>query len=146
MANLLSQFGLDQSFFVLFGVFTVLFMLMSQVFFKPFLKLIQARHKRLVEDREAAESLLVQAQTKFEDYNRKIQDARLSARAEMESILADARKQESEILNTARTEAKKITQEAAEEATRAREAVRGQLQADADFLAAQLAEKVLVNR
>ena len=113
MDALLGQFGLDSTFFIELAIIAGLFVLLSNVYFKPFLKLFEARHKRTIEDREAAERLMTQAQFKLEEYKRLLTEERLASKNSFEQSLQEARKQESEILAQAREEAKKITQDAA---------------------------------
>src|SRR5688572_24915765 len=95
---ILDQLGLDQTFFIQFVVFAILFLILSNLYFKPFMALFQARHKRTVEDREAAEKLMGQAQAKFEEYKRRLSEERASARKEYETLLAEAKKEETAIL------------------------------------------------
>jgi F-type H+-transporting ATPase subunit b len=140
---LLDQLGLDNSFFLELGMIAVLFLVLSHFFFKPFLKLFEARHKRTVEDREAAARLLVQANSKLEEYKRILTDERVSAKKAYDATLAEAKKQESELLAQAREEAKKITQEAADSVNKQREQLKKQLQADVEGLAQNISEKLL---
>lgn len=143
MGAILQQLGLDQSFFVLFAIFAVLYVLLSQLYFKPFLKLFESRHKRTVQDREAAETMLAQAQKKLEEYKRVLAEERLAARKEYDALLMETKKQEAELLSQARAEAKKITQEVVESITKQKKEVVLQLEKDVDSLAAQISEKLL---
>ncbi len=53
MEALLNQLGLDNTFFVELAIIAVLFFALSHFYFRPFLKLFEARLKKTVEDREA---------------------------------------------------------------------------------------------
>ena len=77
---ILDQLGLDWTFFAQFGIFCVLFTLMGPLVFKPFLKLIEIRHKGTVVEREAAEKMLLQAEAKMKDYELAVASGRLDAR------------------------------------------------------------------
>ena len=146
MGGIVQQLGLDQTFFVQFVIVAVFFVILSNVFFKPFQRLIQARHKRLIEDREAAEKILTQADAKFDEYKRRLTEERASARHEYDAFLNQAKKDESQLLMEARNEAKKITQDAAESAQRQKDQIQKQLEADVEGLAKQIADNLLLKR
>ena len=143
MDALLDQLGLDISFFVEFGIFAVLFFLLSRIYFKPFLKLFEARRKKTVEDRQAAERLLAEANTKLDEYKRVLTEEKQAVKKSYDQALAEARKQEHELLTEAREEAKKITQESAESVNRQRAQLRVQLEADVESIAQNISEKLL---
>ena len=146
MAGIVQQLGLDQTFFVQFLIVGIFFLVLSNIFFKPFQKLIQARHKRLIEDREAAEKILGQADAKFDEYKKKLAEERLAARQDYESLLNQAKKDESHLLMEARNEAKKITQEAVDSAQKQKDQIQKQLEADVEGLAQQIADNLLMKR
>jgi len=143
---LLGQLGLDNTFFVQLAIIAALFLLLSNFYFKPFLKLFEARHKRTVEDREAAERLMAQAQAKLEEYKKLLTEERIAAKASFDATLQEARKQESEILSQAREEAKKITHDAAESVNKQREQVKKQLEADVNQIAQTISERLLARK
>lgn len=143
---ILDQLGLDRTFFTEFAIFCVLFVTLSKVYFVPFLRLFEARHKRVIEDRESAEKLLATANQKLEEYQQRLTSERQAARQEYEALLAEARKDESTILASARNEAKKITQEALDSANKQRLELRSKLEADIEGLAQSISEKLLTRR
>ena len=143
MGAVLEQLGLDRTFFVQLGIFVILFLLLSRVYFKPFLRLFEARHKKTVEDRETAERLMQQARARFDEYTQRLADERLASRREYEALLNEAKKEEAAILLQAREEAKKITQEAAESVSRQRDQLRKQLESDVEALSRSVSEKLL---
>jgi len=140
---LLNQLELNNSFFAEFAILAFLFITLSQLFFRPFLKLFEMRHKRTVEDKEAAERLILQANGKFEEYRRLLAEERTVAKKEYELALAEARKQEAEILGHARDKAKKITQEAADSVNSQREQLKKQLETDVESVAQNISERLL---
>lgn len=143
MNAILEQLEINQTFFIQFAIFAVLFFILSAVFFKPFLRLIEVRHQKTVADREAAEKLVVQADAKFEEYKARLTQERQAARKEYDAVLAEAKKEESAILGRAREEAKKITQEAAESVTAQRGKLKAELEADVESMARTISEKLL---
>jgi len=139
----IEQLGLDQTFFYQFVLFWVVFLLLAQLFFRPFLRLFEARHKKTVEDREAAEKLFAQAEAKFEEYKKRLADARLEAKREHDAMIAQAKKEEAAVLHAAREEAKKITHEAAESIAKQREQLKKSLEGEVDQLARTISERLV---
>lgn len=143
MDAILQQLGLDQSFFAQFAIFAILFLFVSNVFFRPFLRLFEYRDQRTVQDREAAEKLINQAEAKFEEYRRRLSDERIAARKGFEAVLAETKKEEATLLANAREEAKKITQAAAESVAQQRDQLVKQLDVDVESLAHSISQTLL---
>lgn len=143
MAAILDQLGMDRTFFYELAIFAGLFFVLSRLYFKPFMNLFEIRHKRTVEDREAAEKLLLEAEAKFEQYKKRLAEERLSARREYEAVVGQARKEEHELLNHAREEAKKILQDTNDAIHQQHEQLKKQLEADVETLANGISERLL---
>ena len=143
MNAVLEQLGLNSTFFVEFAIFVVLFFILSNVYFKPYLKLFQARHKRTVEDKEAAEKLMLQAQVKLDEYKRILLEERVAAKAELEKAIAEAKTHEAEQLAHAREEARRMTHQTFDEIEKQRQQLKKQLSADVESLGQSIAERLL---
>lgn len=143
MSAILEQLEINQTFFVELGIFAVLYFILSAIYFRPFQRLFEHRHQKTVADRLAAESLMTQANSKFDEYRTRLAQERVAARADYEAILTEAKKEESAIIAHAREEAKKVTQEAAESVSRQREKLKTELQAEVENLAKTISEKLL---
>jgi F-type H+-transporting ATPase subunit b len=143
VSAVLDQLGLNQTFFYQFVIFAVVFFALSSLFFRPFLSLFETRHRKTVQDREAAEKLMAQAEARFEDYKRRLTEERLAAKREYEAALDQAKKQEAAVLAQAREEAKKITQEAVESIGKQREQLKKSLEGEVDALARTISERLV---
>lgn len=143
MDAIFRQLLLDHTFFYHLGLFWALFLILSAIFFKPFQRLLEARHQRTVQDREAAEKLMAEADAKFEEYRRRIGEERAAARKDFDALITEAKREEAEILMGARTQAKQITQTASDAVQKQREEIRRQLEVDAESLAQQISQKLL---
>ena len=143
MRDILEQLEFNRTVIVEFIIFIFLFVIMSELFFKPFLRLFQLRHKRTVEDREAAERMMAEAEARFEEYKKRLHEERLAAKQEYEAILSAARREEAALLTRAREEAKKIAQEANESIAKQREQLKKQVEADIETLAGGISERLL---
>ena len=143
MNDILEQLELNQTFFIQLALFAVVFLILSQVYFKPFLKLFDIRHQKTVRDREMADKLMADAKEKLESYRKRMADERSAAKKEYETVLAEAKKHEAEFLAKAREEAKKITQEAVDAISKQRGALKAQLEKDVEAFASTISEKLL---
>lgn len=143
MGAILDQLEINQTLYIQLVIFFVLFVLLSTIYFKPFMRLFHLRHQKTVADREAAEKLMGQAEAKFDEYKRRLAEERQAARQEYEKAIAEAKKEESAALSHAREEAKKITHEAAESISRQREGLKAQLEIDVESMARSISEKLL---
>ncbi len=143
MSAIAEQLGLDHTFFYQLAIFAGIFIILSRLYFRPFLKLFLARHQRTVADREAAEKMMAQAEAKLEEYKRRLTEERNAARREFDALIDGAKKEESRLLGQAREEAKKIAQEANESVTAQREALRKSLEADVESMAKSISERLV---
>jgi F-type H+-transporting ATPase subunit b len=142
VAAILGQLGLDSTFYIQLAIFFIFFLIISQVYFKPFLKLFEARHKKVIEDKESAEKMMNQAEAKFEEYKRRMAEEKIAARKEYEDLITEARKEESTIVGEAKEEARKITQRSAEAISLQHEQLKKKLEGDVDRLAEMLCERL----
>lgn len=140
MAAILAQLGLDQTFFIQFAIFTAIFFIVPPLFFKPFQKLIQARHDKTVADRERAEELVRQANAKLEEFKARMAEERARARGEYEKAIAEVKAEENKILSAAREEAKKITQGSLDAIQNQSAQLKRSLEADVEGLALQISD------
>jgi len=143
MQETLQQLGINQTVFVQFGLIIILFVLLTKIYFKPFLKLFEQRHNRTIGDTNAAKKLLDEANAKFKEYETKITDARRAAQAEFENNLAEARKEEARLLAAAREEMKKINQQAAQEVQNQRNKIKEELKGELNLLAKSVSNKLI---
>lgn len=144
MGPILRQLGLDHTFFIQLAIVAALYFILSRVFFRPFQQLIERRRARTVEDRKAAEELLQQAQSKMEEYQRRLAEERKLARTEIDNAIQAAKKEEAQLLQAARDEAKNVTQNAIADLEAQRDKIRKELQADVEQIAQMVSEKLLV--
>lgn len=146
MTAILQQLGLDSTFYPQFVVFFVLFLFLGQFFFKPFLRLMEERHRRTVQDRQAAEAMMSSVSERLAQIEARLAQARLEARGDFEKTVAEAKQEEAKILSAAREEAKRVVSETATALDAERARVRAQLELDAEALASAVADKLLVNK
>lgn len=143
MGEILEQLELNSTFLIEFAIFAVLFLVLANLFFKPFMRLFDLRHKRTIEDRESAEKMMAEADARYGEYRDRLHKERQAAKSEFEAIVTAARKEEAAILSHAREEAKKITQEANDSIAKQREQLKKQIESDIESLANGISERLL---
>jgi len=143
VAAILEQLGLNQTYFYQLGIFLVAFLLLSQLYFKPFLKIIEARNKAIHQNREEADAAIAQAKEMLESYQTQIRAERQAAKKQLEDALADARKEEEKVLSAARAEARDIALGAAQELAKQEAQIRSHLAVEVESIALQLSKKLL---
>lgn len=146
MAAILGQLGIDHTFYIQFGIFFVLFLVIPNLFFKPFQKLIEERHQKTSADADKAGQLVAQANAKMEEYKTRLNEERSRIRAEIEKSIALTKAEETKILGEAREEAKKITQAATDSIQSQAAQLKRSLEADVEGLALQISETLLKGR
>jgi len=143
VAAILDQLGLNQTYFVQFALFMAAFFLLGQFYFKPFLKLIEARNKAIHSNRAEADLAVAKARDMLETYQSQIRSERLQAKKQLEDALAEARKEEEKVIGAARAEARDIALSAAQELSKQEAQIRANLANDVEAMAAQLSSKLL---
>jgi len=146
VSGLLKQLHIDQSLFVQLAIFTLLFLILSQIYFKPFLNLIQRRHEKTVEDRIKAERLAKEANEKIQLYRARLQEERKKFRADYENLVLESRQKEQEIISEARTKAKLITETSLKEARAQKERLKQELQSEVQGMAKNIADNLLLRK
>lgn len=145
MSEILEQLELNHTVFIQFALFALLFVLLGQIYFKPFLKLFEIRHKKMVEDKKSAEKLVDQANAKFAEYEKKLTEERILARKEYDALVLATKAEEAELISHARSEAKKITKEAFDSVASQREQLKRQLEVDVESIAQQVSKTLLTS-
>lgn len=146
MSEIVTQLGLDQTFFTQFILIAVLYAFLTTVYFKPFQKLLEKRHKKTVADRIEAERVLSELKEKLNEYEAQMSLAQKKARSRMDEILSEAKKKEAEILSAARNDAKNTTQAALTALTQEKDKIRKSLEAEVESIATQATSKLLLRQ
>lgn len=146
LTQLLHQLGVDQTFFIQFALVVTIFGLLSQFYFKPFLKLFEKRHERLFADQQAAQELQTKSEEMFALYQRKFSEARNHAKQTFDVVMGEARRQEAEIIGQTREETKRIIQQTQEQISREKIQLKADLSREVEGLAGRILEKILARK
>ncbi len=146
MAQLLeiaAQFGIDQSYFYLFGVIVVLHFLLSAVYLRPYQKLIHDRKHRTQGARKEADELSKKAEEKFQHYKDRLKQTHERARTLFSHAESTAKREEAKILGAAATKTREIMVEAQKDLEQQRVVLVQALAGEAQGISKSIVEKVL---
>ena len=134
---------IDNTAFVQFAIFVVMALASTQLLFKPYLRMREARDAGMDGARKQAESLSAEADAKLADYEQKLASARARAQEERRKIRGEAAEHLQSITDAARTSAQKAIQAANDKVETETESARADLMPKAESLAGEMATKLL---
>lgn len=142
MDSILEQLEINHTFFYLFALFIVFFFVFSEIYLKPFQKLIENRHHKLKDDIESSAELLKSIETKMAEYQKALATARTEARLNSEKVIADARAKEDATITALKDDLKKDYQKLVQQLQDERKKTETELQGQVEQLADQLVMKI----
>jgi len=125
------------------GIVLSLMVILSQVFFKPFLGILQERKNRVERAEKGARELHQRTEELMERYREAIAAAQAQGATIREEIRKESLAQEMEILQKAMEEANRLIQEMKMKISEEMGAARAGLQFQAQNLSHEIAEKIL---
>jgi F-type H+-transporting ATPase subunit b len=143
MTDILKQLDLNETFIYQFVLFVVFFLLISQIYLKPFQKLLHQRSRKLNDEMQSSSDLIRAVENRLSDYEREIAHARQSALRSYEGVISEARAKEDAAMNAFKEEIKKEYQKAAQQLQDERSKVEAELKSQVSQYADTLAQKAL---
>jgi F-type H+-transporting ATPase subunit b len=134
---------IDSTAFFQFAIFAVMALASTQLLFKPYLRMREAREAGMDGARLAAGNLSAQADAKLADYEEKIAAARARAQEERRKIRGEASEHLQMITDKARTSAQSAIEAASKKVSTETASARAELLPKADALATQMVSKLL---
>jgi len=134
-------YGLPTSFLVI-----LLCIYLKAMYFKPFQKMLADRYEATEGARKAAEESLTRASAKAAEFDAALQQARQEIYSEQEQYLKKLRDQQAAETEAARLAAEVRLKQAREQLAAEAAAARDGLAAQADLLASQIADAILIGR
>lgn len=142
MNAILEQLEINHTFVYQFVLFIGFYIILSQLYLKPFQRLLDKRAQRLKSDVESSNELLKSIDQKMGEYQKALQDARTEARLRSEKVLSEARSAEDAKINALKDEIKKDYQKMAQQLAEERSKIEAELKGQVDQLADQLVAKI----
>lgn len=124
-------------------IFIAAIFILNALVFKPFLSLIDRRHKLTRGAIEEAEELERKVKGIIEEYDQKLAEARAQAQEERSKIVQEAESASSAMISKAREEAEGILEEAKGKLETEASVMKEKLKGEVQLLAKDIASKVL---
>lgn len=134
---------IDNTAFVQFAIFVVMALASTQLLFKPYLRMREARDEGMDGARKQAAALSAEADAKLADYEQKLAAARARAQEERRKIRGEASEHLQSITDKARAAAQEAVLAANKKVQTETESARADLLPKADALAGQMVSKLL---
>ncbi|HKA89648.1 MAG TPA: ATP synthase F0 subunit B [Haliangiales bacterium] len=134
---------LDSTVFLQLGVFVLMALILSQVLFKPYLAVRNARTAGIDGARDEAHRMDEEAQAKMAEYDHAFNAARTKANLERAKLQAEAVAREREIVEAARKATVEALDAAHASIARDAEGARAELQPRTREIAREIATKIL---
>lgn len=130
---------------VLFQAFTFLavFLILWRLVFRPMTTLFEAREQAIDGAKAAAKKTETEAEAALQEFQGKLQEAKVAAAAERDRLRADGQRIERELLAKAREESGQTLSDATKKMTEEADVVRAQIKEGVPAMAGQIAEKLL---
>lgn len=143
ITDLQRQLGIDDTFFIQFVLFLIVFLWLRFVYFSPFLRLIQKREGQSEGMSEGAGKMEEEATRLENEYRERIVAARKRAAAEREVVLAGARKEGNDLIAKSRDASKAKLDQNRELAAKESAAELASLQSQVGAVTGLLVEKLM---
>ncbi|MBI4445866.1 MAG: hypothetical protein HY645_08135 [Acidobacteria bacterium] len=125
------------------GIFIVTLVALNQLLFKPLFRVLEERKSNTSDQRNLAQSILLQYQSLHDHYLEKLKTERQIGYKLAESVREDALQQRQARLMEARQKAEALVDEARLQVHSELETARGQLRSEVDEIARSIASKIL---
>ncbi len=143
MNEILEQLEINKTFFYQFVLFGAFFLILSQIYLKPFQRLIEKRNQKLKDDVESSAELLKSIDSRIAEYENALATTRAQAIQSYESTMAEVRANEQASLNQLKDELKKDFLKASNEMHEERLKIESELKLQLSQTSDSLAQKIL---
>ena len=144
MNQILEQLEINNTFFIQFGLFAFFFVALSQVYLKPFQRLIEKRNRKLKDEVEGSAELLKSIDTKLAEFDKTLSVARTEAIQKFEAALQAVRAREDQEVTRVRDELKKDYLKAVHELEEEKLKIESELKLQLNQVTDVVVQKILV--
>lgn len=143
MSQILEQLEINQTFFIQFILFGVFFFVLSELYLKPFQRLIEKRQQKLTGDLQGSAELLKSVESKLAEYEKALAQVRSEAAKNYEVALNEVRAREEAEISKVKDQVKKEYLEAGKALQAERAKVEAELKSQVEALSDSMVNKVL---
>ncbi len=135
--------NINATFFFQVVNFLIIIAVLNWLLVKPTLKILEERRVRVEGSQEEARRLKAETESKIQDYERGLAEARVNAGREKEKIRMEGIERENEIIKTAREQARKTVDDMKVRIEKEAQDASTVMKQEIKSLSADIAEKVL---
>ena len=143
MNEILEQLEINKTFFYQFALFGAFFLVLREVYLKPFQRLIEKRNQKLKDDVESSAELLKSIEAQVALYEKVITETRIEAAKTFEANIAQVRAREDATIGALKEEIKKDYLKAVHELQEEKLKVESELKLQLGAVSDSLAQKIL---
>lgn len=144
--SILTQMGVNQTFFLMFGVVVVFFILLNFITLKPLTKILVERDDRIEGRKEKAHEYAEEAVKLETTLSAELKTAHREAAIEFGKIKAEALQKQSKLLSTSREEAQTKIEKVRQEVGATIQAELAKVASEIPAISAMVMDRILVER
>ncbi len=146
MSQILEQLEINNTFFYQFILFGVFFFVLSELYLKPFQKLIEKRNHKLTDDVQSSAEMMKNIESRLAEYEKAIAAARLEASKGFDQAMNELRAKEDAAINQIKDELKKDYLKAANELQEEKLKVESELKLQINSISDSVVQKILAGK
>ncbi len=146
MTEILEQLQINVTFLIQFALFAITFIMLTQVYIRPFQRLIEKRNHKLKSEASGALELLKAVEAKVADYEKTLQSLKVEAKNNYEKAVGEIRQKEDAALAQFRDNLKKEYQNASQQLNNEKTKIEEELKTQAATLADGIVDKLLAGK
>ena len=146
MTEILEQLEINRTFFYQFFLIGAFFFILSQLYLKPFQKLIEKRNHKLKDDVQSANDLMRTVEARLADYERSLANARSEALQNYEKQMSEVRALEDAKIAALKDELKKDFSAASTKLQAEKSQIESELKLKVNELSDSVAQKILAGK
>src|SRR5512138_226017 len=135
--------SLNATVLIVFAIVWILVLILTRIFFKPILRILDERAGRIAKDKEAAENARQSYETDLKRIEDGLKEARAAAEAIRNNAEAEALKDKSRLVREVQAEGRAEVEKAKAELARQTEALKKELETRTAEIAESIEKKVL---
>lgn len=141
--ELLKTLGLDSTVAFQFGIFLIVYLFLSNLLFKPYLKAFNKRKEQTVGKTDTAERYISETQDLENEYETKAREINQQFKVIYDESRTLALKEHDRLVSEARAKAKSLTEKAQQEITSQMQAAQQELQSQIPVIAKTITGQVI---
>ncbi|MCB0407214.1 MAG: ATP synthase F0 subunit B [Bdellovibrionales bacterium] len=141
--ELFKTLGLDGSILIQFGIFFVIYIIISQVLFKPYLRAFDKRREQTVGKTDTAERFVAETKELENEYETKAREISRKFKVLYDESRTQALKEHDRLVAEARAKAKELTEKAQQQISEEMAAAQAEIKKQVPEIAKSISQQLL---